>query len=154
MILAALTLLAAAVAVTVPDPVLDAIAVVESGTNHAARGDRTRAGVWRARGAWQIHRGTWDDACRRLGIHPQNWPWATYAHNPQSARVVAAEILRWFRERLSARGVFPSPERLYACWRHGLAGFCRHSYRVDRCPKLTRERAWRVAELAEKSLRK
>lgn len=109
--------------------VLDAIAHVESGRNHAAIGDSGAA-----RGAWQMHRAAWDDAARRLRAD-----WAhVEAHDPTKARAIAAEHLRWLNAQFTRRtGRQPSPADSYALWNLGVAGYARRNWDLAQCPAIT-----------------
>lgn len=116
-------------AAQLPASVLDAIARVESGGNHAAIGD-----AGRARGAWQMHRAAWDDAARRLSM-PLPFE---MAHSAREARLIAAEHLRWLNEQFCRRtGRTPTPADSYALWNLGVGGYARRGWDVERCPTIT-----------------
>lgn len=109
--------------------VLDAIAHVESGRNHAAVGD-----AGKARGAWQMHAAAWRDAAARLRV---TWSHAQ-AHQADKARAIAAEHLRWLGAQFESRtGRKPTRADLYALWNLGVAGYARRNWDLTRCPEIT-----------------
>ena len=118
---------------------IDAIAQVESGGDHQAVGDGTRA-----RGAWQMHKEAWEDAGKRLGTSFH----FSYAHDKGIGRRYAEAYLAIITERLTKRlGRKPTNQEVYACWRLGVGGFFRYpSY--DKLPANIRESCERVNNLA------
>lgn len=109
--------------------VLDAIAHVESGHNHAAIGD-----AGKARGAWQMHAAAWNDSARRLGV-----TWShDHAHDATKARRIAAEHLRWLEAQFTRRtGRQPTTGDSYALWNLGVGGYARRNWDLSRCPTIT-----------------
>lgn len=93
----AICLLASAQAVHTEDDanqierLLDAIAQVESRSNHKAVGDGGRA-----IGTYQIHRRYWQDGTRILGT---NWPYADAADPAKARQVVRAYLLHYGKNR-------------------------------------------------------
>lgn len=117
---------------------VDAIAEVESGYNHQAVGDGKAA-----RGAWQLHKGAWSDAGKRLG---ERWHFS-YAHDKGIARRHAEAYVAILCEGLERHlGRKPTNQEVYAAYRLGLEGFKRFgSY--ARIPKGVRESCERLNNL-------
>lgn len=114
---------------TLSASVIDAIARVESGNNHAAVGDSGKA-----HGAWQMHRAAWDDAAKRLNVA---WPFSD-AHNPAKALAIATEHLRWLTAQFERRtGRTATPSDQYALWNLGVAGYATRSWDISKCPTIT-----------------
>ena len=71
---------------------------------------------------------------------------ATPKPGSRSAREIAAVYVSWIRGELLARlHRGPSPAEIYAAYNIGLRGFARRGFRLDRCPRVTRDRAAVVA---------
>ena len=117
---------------------LDAIAQVESGYDHQAVGDGSRA-----RGAWQLHEDAWVDAGKRL---KEKWHFS-YAHDKGIGRRHAEAYLAIITERLTKRlGRKPTNQEIYACWRLGVSGFFRYPSYSSLPPRI-RESCERVNNL-------
>lgn len=88
------------------------LAFIESGGRHAAIGDHGRS-----RGAWQLSRAAWQDACRFAGIKAN---WKTGAHNPVIAERVCRAWLQLLRQQLTRKlGRPPSDLEIYYAHRFG-----------------------------------
>lgn len=99
---------------------VDAVAQVESGGDHQARGDRGRAA-----GAWQLHREAWADvsAMRRKAAY-RTHTYAKWATDPGIARAYASDYLALLAGRLGQRyGRPPSCAEIYAAYNLGLTKF-------------------------------
>jgi hypothetical protein len=118
----------------VTESFLDALALVESSRNAAVISDGGRA-----RGPFQIWRGAWQDADRKLKLHKS---YELYATNPAVSRLYARAILTTLEPRLAAAlGCPPTPEQLYAAWNLGLTGFERRGFLLSQCPQSTQRAA-------------
>lgn len=116
--------------------ILDEIARIESGGNPLAIGDKGRA-----LGMYQMHRGTWDDACKRLG---SSWPHSD-ARFYGRARIVAANHLGWLQGQFqAATGLAPTAQDSYALWNLGFRGYQRRGFRIENAPRATRKAAGKI----------
>lgn len=121
------------------DKVVDKIAMIESGNNHKAVGDRGLA-----RGAWQMHEAAWIDADAKLRC---GYEWEVYAHDSHIGRMYAtmyATIVVWGLEAKLKRE--PRPEEVYAAWRLGVSGFFKHGGYAG-LPKRIKESCERFSNL-------
>lgn len=114
---------------------LTRIAIIESGNNPMARGDKGQAV-----GAWQLHREAWSDVSNsRSRRHLSTWPYS-YATNAQISRVYAGEYLEILaRNFTTANRRKPSEQELYACYNIGFARFSRRSFSLKTVPSTTRK---------------
>jgi len=120
---------------------LDALAMIESGSDHSAHGTAGELG------AWQFKAITWRHTSelrhrRKLAVHP-----FSAARDPVVARAYARTLLEAHHARFTkdyAR--IPSPGELYAIWNLGFDGFQRRGS-LARCPALTRDAAQRLTNL-------
>ncbi len=118
----------------VTEPFLNALALVESGGRDTATGDGGRA-----RGPFQIWRGTWNDVNKTQGWRV---PYETGATNRTQARLYArAHLLRLERQLAATLPIAPTVEQLYAAWNLGFSGFQRRGFDLSRCPQITRRAA-------------
>jgi hypothetical protein len=98
------------------EKLINSIGMVESGMNHRSIGDRSKA-----RGAWQMHKGSWADAGKRLGL---SYSWAVYSHDKEISKKYAKAYLECIVSRLSPfLKREPTPQEVYAAWRMGAEGF-------------------------------
>jgi hypothetical protein len=127
--------------VLVNDRYLDALAMIESGSNHTALG---KAGE---RGAWQIKAAAWHYTSglrrrRNLEIHP-----FSAAASSSVARAYARTLLDDHCARFeNEHARKPTPDELYAIWNLGFDGFQRRGS-LAKCPPLTRDAAQRLTNL-------
>lgn len=125
----------------VDDTYLDALAMIESGSDHAAQG---KAGE---RGAWQIKAVAWQYTSelrqrRNLAVHP-----FSAAANATVARAYTRTLVEDHRTRFTNEYArTPTPGELYAIWNLGFAGFQRRGS-LARCPALTKDAARRLTNL-------
>lgn len=111
-------------------PLLDAIAMVESGNNSSAIGDGGRA-----TGAWQMHAAARQDAMRYLG-------------RDGTDRELANALLNNINLRLHrALKHAPTPGDSYAVWNLGFTGYQRRGFSLSKCPTITQRAARRVERL-------
>lgn len=124
-------------------PLLDAIAQVETGGDHAAIGDHGRA-----RGAWQMHRVGWADVNGVRALTGRRQVRYAAANDPRTARAYAEEYMGIVIRRLSARlGRQPGAQEIYAAWNLGLDGFARRGFSLAKCPPSTQAAAQNVLNL-------
>lgn len=122
---------------------LDALAMIESGVDHTARG---RAGE---RGAWQMKSEAWRYTTelrrrRQLEVHP-----FSSAANSMIGREYARTLLEDHRIRfINAYHRPPTASELYAIWNLGFGGFQRRGS-LEKCPALTRDAAQRLDNLLQ-----
>jgi hypothetical protein len=120
---------------------LDALAMIESGSDHHAQG---RAGE---RSAWQIRPQTWQYTSKLrqrsgLDVHP-----FSAVTRSDIARAYAKTLLEDHSRRfLQEHGRLPTPGELYGLWNLGFTGFHRRGS-LARCPALTRDAAQRLTNL-------
>lgn len=125
----------------VNDRFLDALAMIESGVDHTARG---KAGE---RGAWQIKSDAWRYTTelrrrRNLEVHP-----FSSAASSTIGREYARTLLDDHHARFNnVHGRPPTASELYAVWNLGFDGFRRRGS-LARCPALTRDAAQRLDNL-------
>ena len=121
---------------------LHAIAMVESGVNHRAVGDSTRAV-----GAWQMHIAAWVDGNAWLKAHGrQTYPRSSWI-NQRAQEQVAYGYLQVTKERLTKAGAEVTPESIYLCWSMGFSAFARTGYKPLACPRKRLDDAARVENL-------
>lgn len=129
--------------VLVDDFYLDALAMIESGSNPAAQG---KAGE---RSAWQIRKQAWGYTSelrrrRELEVHA-----FASAGNSTIARAYARTLLEDHCHRFASTYARPpTPGELYAMWNLGFEGFRRRGS-LARCPSLTKDAAQRLTNLLE-----
>lgn len=129
--------------VLVNDFYLDALAMIESGSNPTARG---KAGE---RSAWQLKEQAWSYTSelrrrRELEVHA-----FAAAGNSTIARTYARTLLEDHCHRfVSTYARTPTPGELYAVWNLGFEGFRRRGS-LARCPALTKDAAQRLINLLE-----
>lgn len=119
---------------------VDAIAQVESGGDTQAVGDGSRA-----RGAWQMHEGAWEDAGKRLKT---NFHFC-YAHDKGISRRYAEAYVAILSEGLERHlKRKPTNQEVYAAYRLGLGGFLSYGT-YGKVPKRIRESCERVNNLTK-----
>jgi hypothetical protein len=127
----------------VNDRFLDALAMIESGVDHTARG---KAGE---RGAWQIKSDAWrytTELRRRRNL--EVYPFSSAASST-IGREYARTLLEDHRARfINVHGRPPTASELYAIWNLGFDGFRRRGS-LARCPALTRDAAQRLDNLLQ-----
>lgn len=124
-------------------PLVDALGMVESGGRDCVVGDGGRA-----RGRWQMWRGTWDDTShRRRQRGLETWTWMEGSADPAIARVYAQDHLDWLASQLRKHHTTPTPQRLVASWQLGFTGFKRRGFDVRRCPAHVRRAVSKVVAL-------
>jgi hypothetical protein len=120
---------------------LDALAMIESGSDHLARG---RAGE---RSAWQIRPQAWhytSELRQRAGLDVHPFSAVTRS---DIARAYARTLLEDHSRRfLREHGRPPTPGELYGLWNLGFTGFHRRGS-LAKCPALTRDAAQRLTNL-------
>ncbi len=120
---------------------LDALAMIESGSDPQARG---RAGE---RSAWQIRPQAWhytSELRQRAGLDAHPFSAVTRS---DIARAYAKTLLGDHSRRfLREHGRRPTPGELYGLWNLGFTGFQRRGS-LARCPALTRDAAQRLTNL-------
>jgi hypothetical protein len=120
---------------------LDALAMIESGSDPQARG---RAGE---RSAWQIRPQAWQyisELRQRTGLDVHPFSAVTRS---DIARAYAKTLLEDHSRRfLREHGRQPTPGELYGLWNLGFTGFHRRGS-LARCPALTRDAAQRLTNL-------
>jgi glycine/D-amino acid oxidase-like deaminating enzyme len=127
--------------------VVRAIGIVESQMLHSSVGDGGAS-----RGAWQICRAAWSDVDKvRRSQKRKTYPWRTGAHDPSVAFAYAKDLLLILNRRLAHDlGRPPTVQELYAAYNLGLKGFEARKFRLDNCPKVTRNGAEEVVNLCGK----
>lgn len=117
-------------------PEMDRIAIVESQIKHDAIGDQGRA-----KGAWQMHKASWDEAAQRLP--PPAVPFEKGYRDPEISRRHAAAyvviLIERFRE--GTKGRSPDWFDIYAMWRHGAHGYSNRQWDPKKVPQKTRTKA-------------
>lgn len=127
--------------VLVSDSFLDALAMIESGSDHNARGKAGELGAWQIKSvAWRY---TSDLRRRReLQVHP-----FSAAAEPNVARAYARTLLEDHSMRFAIEHArMPTTSELYALWNLGFEGFQRRGS-LAKCPPLTKDAAQRLTNL-------
>lgn len=117
---------------------LDRIARIESNNNPSAIGDNGKS-----RGMFQMTEAAWIDvsAIRKAKGLPV-YPWATGAHDARISRQYAADYLSILRNRLTrALNRAPSNAELYAAYSHGMTGFRRAGFSLNKTAKHIQRKA-------------
>jgi len=107
---------------------IDRVAIIESNFNYAAVGDSKKA-----RGAWQLHEGAYQDAMKWYeitnGKNESNYvmtaairPWKDCAHDPYISRIVATYYFKLLEHRFNKRGIKPTQLQLYMAYNMGFSG--------------------------------
>ena len=110
---------------------LNKLAQIESDNNPTAVGDSSKA-----LGIYQMHKGAWDDACKRNGV---KWEFnRTNAFDVGRSTMVVRWHLAWLAERLEAHGYQVTPMRLYMCYNLGLTGALKLNLQPNNKPALNR----------------
>lgn len=87
-------------------------------------------------GILQIQEGTWNDACKRLGV---SWSWRALSKSPEHSRVIGRSHIAWLESRfLSATGRMPTDDEVYAMWNMGYKAFRRIGFSIKRVPAVTK----------------
>lgn len=115
----------------VTDAFVDHVAYIESNFDHTAVGDKGKA-----RGAYQMHEESFQDACRWLGYKNNKYEfWAdvcedfeSSAHHPILSRTVATAYLTMLEYRMKKDGIKPTREKLYMAYNMGYAGAKAYSF--------------------------
>ncbi len=123
---------------------LAALAFVESSGKHAAVGDGGKA-----RGAYQFHKGTWDEVSKRrakAGLPTWDWQQATNAAAADDYATYALNDIRLALSKSLKRPVTPTD--VYAVWNLGFRGYQRRGYDITQCPAITRRAAKKFEDRA------
>lgn len=123
---------------------LSSLAQIESGGNANAVGRKGERGIY------QFGRAAWTDACRILGCAHK---FKTVLNETIASRHAAA-LFSSLKSRLAATlERIPTNAENYCAWNLGLTGFKRRGFRVDQCPRSTRDAAERFANLLREASR-
>lgn len=121
---------------------LQAVALVESGGNKNAIGDRGAS-----RGAFQMGRPAWIDAqAWRKSAGLRAWAWSDW-QNPDAQREMADAFLKVCAARLEGAGVKVDPVNLYLCYAMGFHAFKNCGFERGRVPPAKLNAAERVEAL-------
>jgi hypothetical protein len=110
---------------------LDSVAMIESGFNPNAVGDKGKA-----LGAYQLHEDAWIDACKWMEHNDDgqfrdgfswmtghiNDQWKVRAKDPVISRIVAKNYFLLLHYRFQKRGIKPTDLQLYMAYNMGFGG--------------------------------
>ena len=124
-------------------PLVDAIKKVES--YNGKPGDRGRS-----RSHWQLSNAAWQDVNRiRKAKRLKTYTWQHGTRNEYISRVYATAYVDHLAQRISARLNRPAtPREIYVAYNWGITRFERVNFNFNRAPRIVRERAQRVENLA------
>ena len=124
-------------------PLVDAIKKVES--HNGIPGDRGRS-----RSHWQLSNAAWADVNRiRKAQRLKTYAWKQGTKNQYISRVYATAYVDHLAQRISARLRRPAtPREIYVAYNWGVTRFARVNFNFNRAPRIVRERAQRVENLA------
>ena len=121
---------------------LQCVAMVESGGNTRAVGDRGRA-----RGAFQMHRAAWIESGEWLRKSGRRvWAWGDW-QNVEAQRETAMAYFKIQARRLESAGVEVNPVNLYLAYTMGFQGFKDCGFDLARVPGAKLNAAERVEAL-------
>jgi hypothetical protein len=101
---------------------LQAVALVESGANPRALGDKNRA-----RGAWQMHKAAWIDSYKwRKAAGERAWNWGDW-QNVTAQREMAQGYIQYLQHNFSLHKIEPNPARIYIAYNIGFSGYIKES---------------------------
>lgn len=131
------------------DKLVWSIAMVESGNDHHAVGDRGQA-----YGAWQLHEAAFKDGNYQLKKEGRmTYPYADLS-NPRISYAVASAYLRLCILRLTSAGIKdPTPEQIYLCFSMGFKAYKDVGFNSLRCPPKKIDAAVRVGNLFAQATR-
>lgn len=125
------------------DRLADSVGQVETGMRHDATGD-----FLRARGAYQMHRSSWEEASKRVEPSLANEGWFFGAVNPRVSKAYAKAYLTIISEKLTALyGREPTPSEMYAAYRKGYGWFSRAGGRLSKLSPSVLDSCRRVENL-------
>jgi hypothetical protein len=120
---------------------LQSVALVESGANYNAVGDRGKAF-----GAYQMHMSAWVEGNQWLKANGRKTWYHSEWRNPKAQDEVAFGFLQVCKERLNKHQML-TPLHLYLCYTMGFEGLRRLDFDPMRCPEAKRDAAVRVTNL-------
>jgi hypothetical protein len=131
------------------DKLVWAIAMVESGNDHNAVGDKGKA-----YGAWQLHEDAFKDGNYQLKKEGRmTYPY-TDLSNPRISYAVASAYLRLCVLRLTSAGIKdPTPEQIYLCFAMGFQAYKETGFNSLKCPPKKIDAALRVRNLFNQATR-
>lgn len=124
----------------VSEKFLDSVAMIESGFNPNAVGDKGKA-----LGVYQLHQEAWIDACKWMehndnGTFVDNYSWClghindqwkTRAKDPVISRIVAKAYFHLLYYRFQKRNIKPTDIQLYMAYNLGFGGAAGADFKYD-----------------------
>lgn len=134
----------------VTDKLLAAVCQVESSGRATVGGDRDpRTGEFRARGAFQFWRPTWEHVTslrRQAGL--QTYSYKEGSHNLRVSREYAKSYLLWLEKYLHRHGVYtPTAGQLYMAYNCGPTSARRKGFKLKNAPAHTQRAAARIEQM-------
>ena len=131
------------------DKLVWSVAMVETGNDHQAVGDKGKA-----YGAWQLHEAAFVDGNAQLKKEGRaTYPYADII-SPKVSYAVASAYLRLCILRLKSAGIKdPSPEQIYLCFSMGFKGYKDAGFKSLNCPPKKIDAAVRVGNLFTQATR-
>jgi len=122
---------------------IQAVAMVESGFNYKAVGDRRLA-----RGAWQLHFAAWQEGAEYIKKrNGRAWRWGEW-QSEEAQRDIAYGYIKKCQQRLVDGGVSnPTPQQLYLCFAMGYSDFKKINFDPDLAPLQKKDAAERVENI-------
>jgi hypothetical protein len=119
---------------------LDSVAMIESGFNPKAVGDKGKA-----LGAYQLHEDAWIDACKWMEVNDNgtfqesySWlvghltdQWKVRAKDPVLSRLVAKNYFLLLHYRFQKRGIKPTDIQLYMAYNMGFGGAAKADFNIN-----------------------
>jgi hypothetical protein len=136
----------------VDNRLLAAVSQIESNGQTTAKGDKSANGTYRAMGAFQFWRPTWDHVTsirRKAGLQVTSYK--DGATNLLWSREYARTYLQWCEDYLRAKGVHtPTRSQIYMVYNCGPGSAGKKGFRLSNAPATTQRAARKLEALCRK----
>ncbi|NDB33711.1 MAG: hypothetical protein EB160_09875, partial [Nitrososphaeria archaeon] len=108
----------------------------------------------KARGLFQMHRGSWEQISEQRASNGQTeYSWFEYSMDRDVSTEYAIAYLEWISSRLEiALNRKPLPWEIYASYNVGLSAFLKINCNFEKLPKHTQRACLKIAKLTQSSI--